>query len=152
MHWDAEVFVGKARSLTAARRAVKESDLDEERLVDIFDRIRLFGQRSGESVQSHGATLIFLDDGQEQLAIDLVESVLVHFEHFEGGLCGSFVDLARTPYLRVIAHSPQQSVRYPWCSASPACYLACSGCVNGDADYLRGPLHDDGQIIDGVKL
>jgi hypothetical protein len=38
------VLVGQARGHAAARGAVEKADLDEERLVDFFERVFFFGQ------------------------------------------------------------------------------------------------------------
>ena len=47
-HGQAEVFIGKARGYPPARRAVEESDLNEEWLVDLFECVMLFGQGCGQ--------------------------------------------------------------------------------------------------------
>src|SRR5579859_7359580 len=47
---DSEVIVGELRCDAAARGAIEESDLDEEGLVDVFDRIGFFCQGGCKSV------------------------------------------------------------------------------------------------------
>ena len=50
-HFDAEVLVGEAGSDASAWGTVEEADLDEEGLVDLFERILFFGQRSGAAAK-----------------------------------------------------------------------------------------------------
>src|SRR5436853_479593 len=69
---DAEVIVGQPRGHAAALRAIEKTDLDEKRFVNLFDGVGLFGQCCGQSVQANRAALIFVDDGEQQLAINLV--------------------------------------------------------------------------------
>jgi hypothetical protein len=80
------VFVGEAGGDAAAGGAVEEADLDEEGFVDLFEGVLLFGERGGQRVEADRAAVVFLDDGAEQAAVELVEAVGVDLEHFEGGL------------------------------------------------------------------
>src|SRR5690242_18005751 len=75
-----EVLVGEMRYGPSPRSAIQEADLHEERLVDLFDRVGFFGEGRRQRVHADGTTLVLVDDGQQQLAVDLVEAVLVHFE------------------------------------------------------------------------
>src|ERR1039457_1424207 len=77
---DSEVFIRKMRRDAPARRPVEETNLDEEWLVDFLDRVRFFGQRRRQRVHADRPTLVFLDDGQQQLAVNLVEAVAIHLE------------------------------------------------------------------------
>src|ERR1039457_7728138 len=78
---DAEVFICQMCCHPSARRPVEETNLDEEGLVDLFDRVGLFGERWRQRVHAHRAALILLDDGQQQLAVNLVEAVAIDLEH-----------------------------------------------------------------------
>ena len=44
--FDAEVVVGELRSYAAALRAIEKSDLDQKRLVDLLNGVRLLSQRA----------------------------------------------------------------------------------------------------------
>ena len=46
----AQMFVGEAGGYAAAGGAVQEADLDEERFVDLFQRVLLFGKGGGQRV------------------------------------------------------------------------------------------------------
>src|SRR5579859_7439973 len=52
---NAEVLVGEFGRHTAVRRAVQESDLDEEGLVYLFDVFRFFRQRGSQRVHADRA-------------------------------------------------------------------------------------------------
>ena len=93
-----------------SRRPIQEANLNEERFVDFFNRIRLLGQHGSQRIYPDRPALIFLDYGQKQLAVNLIETVAIHFQHLEGLLRRRFIDLARTPHLRIVAHPPQQAV------------------------------------------
>src|SRR5207244_856945 len=99
---NSEVFVGELRGNPAAGCAVQESNLDQEGLVDFLDRLRLFGEGGGQCVHAYWSALVFLDDRQQQLAVDVIETVAVNFQHLERGLSGGQVDLAGAAHLRVI--------------------------------------------------
>src|SRR5215471_1200752 len=80
---DLEVLVREVSSNSASGSPVEESDLNQERLVNLLDGVGLFGQRRRQCVHSHRTTLVFLDDRQQQLTVDLVEAMLVDLKHFE---------------------------------------------------------------------
>src|ERR1035441_3952280 len=101
---DAEVFICQMCCHPAAWGAIEKANLDEEWLVDFLDRVRFFGERRRQGVHAHRPALVFLDDGQQQLAVDLVEAVTIDLEHLQRGLGGWLVDLARAAHLRVVAH------------------------------------------------
>ena len=71
------MLIGKLSCDPAARRAVQKTNLDQERLVNLLDGVRLLRQRRRQRVHPHRAALIFLDDGQQQLAVDFVEPVAI---------------------------------------------------------------------------
>ena len=58
-HGEAEVLISKARGHASARRAVEESDLDEEWFVDFFQGVLLLGQGCGQRAQADRAAVVF---------------------------------------------------------------------------------------------
>src|SRR5437867_10558667 len=70
----AEVLVGAAGRDPAAGRAVDEADLQQVRLIDVLDRVGLLadGRREGADADRPSPELV--DDGEEQLAVHLVEA------------------------------------------------------------------------------
>ena len=108
---DSKMIVGELRGDASAGCAVQKSNLDEERFVDFLNCIRFFRERCRQRAHSDRPTLILLDDGEQQLAIDLVESMLVDFEHLERGLGSRKVDLPRAAHLGIVADPSQQAIR-----------------------------------------
>src|SRR5262245_29971635 len=106
-----EVFIGARRGHAAARRAIEKSSLNEKRLVDVFDGVFFLVDGGRDAVDPHRSTTEFVDDGAQQLAIDLIEAVVVHFEQLEGGTGDLTGDRPVSTDLRVIADTPQQPVR-----------------------------------------
>src|SRR5262249_8601863 len=81
---------GVRRQQTAARRALDEAFLDEERLDDVFDGVARLRQRRGHGIDADRATTIALRDRLEVAPVHGIETGAVDFE-----LAKSFVgDLA----------------------------------------------------------
>ena len=70
----------------------------------------IFAERCGNRVQPDGAAGIFLDDCQQQIAVDVVEAVLVDAQHRQRVARHAQRDVALRAHFRVIAHAPQQAV------------------------------------------
>src|SRR5277367_5633411 len=104
------MLVGQLGGDSSTWSSVQETDLDQKWFVDFFDGVGFLCQPCGQRVQSDWAALIFFDDGQQQLAIYLVEAVTIHFQHLQCGLSGWQVDLARASHLRVVANAAQQPI------------------------------------------
>src|ERR1035438_5969860 len=135
-----------------ARRTIEEADLHKKWFIDFLDRVRLLCERSCQCVQPHRPALIFLDDGQQQLAVDLIEPVTIDFEHRQRGLRGGLVDLARPAYLGVIADPPQQAIGNTRCASTTGGNLDRAGLVDLDAENFSRALQDDLQVRVGVEL
>src|ERR1700690_466217 len=66
----ADVGAAELRDRPAARRALEEAELEQERLGDVLDRARLLAERDGERGQPDGAAVELDDDRAEQRAVD----------------------------------------------------------------------------------
>ena len=88
------------------RCAIQEPNLDQKWLIDLFDCVRLFRKYRRQSVHAHRTALIFLNYGQEQLAVDLIKPVAIDFQHLQRSLRSRKIDLARAAYLCIIANPP----------------------------------------------
>ena len=82
------MFVSQLSGDAAAWRSVQESDLDKEWLVDLLDRVGFLGEGSGEGVHPYRTPLILLDNRQQQLPVNFVEAMTIHFQHVQRGLGG----------------------------------------------------------------
>jgi hypothetical protein len=87
-----------AASRTALRRAVEEADLDQERLVDVLDRVLFLADSPPRSCQADRTAAELVDDRPQQLPIDVVEPVLVDLQQLQAGVgdLSVIVPLART--------------------------------------------------------
>ena len=65
--------VRERRGDAAARGALQEALLDQERLEHVLDRVALLADRGGEVVDADRPAGEFLDDGRQQLAVHHVE-------------------------------------------------------------------------------
>ena len=72
-----------ARRDTAARRAIEEPDLDQERLVNVLERVPFFAHGCREAGDTDRAAAELLDDRAQQPPIHFVESVLVDLEQLQ---------------------------------------------------------------------
>ena len=68
----------------AAGGPLEETELEQVRLVDVLDRVRLLAQRDRQRGKPDRAAVEALDDGAQQLAIDRLEATLVDLEQLEG--------------------------------------------------------------------
>src|SRR5208282_805899 len=136
----------------SAGRAVQKADLDQKRLVDFFDGVGFFGQRRAQRIQTHRPTLVLLDDGEQQFAVDLVEAVAVYFKHAERGLGGGQIDGTGGAHLGVVAYAAQQAVGDAWRSTRAAGDFGGSGTVDFHTQDFGGTLDDDAQVIVSVEL
>lgn len=146
------MLVGEAGCDAAARRAIEEAVLDEEWLVDFLEGVLFFGEGGGEGVQTDRASVVFFDDGHKQAAVELVEAVGVHFEHFESVFGGGAVDFAGASDLGVVADATQEAVGDARGSAGAHGDLGGSVLIDGDVDDVSGALNDISQVVVRIEL
>ena len=146
------MLVGEAGGDAASRGAVEEADLDEEGFVDLFEGVLFFGQRGRQGVEADGASVVFLDDGAEEAAVELVEAVGIDFKHFEGGHGGGAVDLAGCANLGVIADAAEEAVGDAGCAAGTHGDLGGAVAVDGDVEDFGGAFDDPAEFVVGVEL
>ena len=89
-------------------RALDKTFLDEERLIHFLDGAGILVESCCKSRQSHRAATKLVDDGGEQLVVNLIETISVDIKSLEGisGYVG--VDLAVAFHLGEVAHAAQQ--------------------------------------------
>ena len=112
------MLVSKPGGHSAAWGALNETDLQQVRLDDLFDRILFLVQRSTECAQTDGPPVEFFNDGPQQLNIAIVESKAVDLHLVERIGSDLFVDATVVIDLGKVAHAPQQPVDYARRSAS----------------------------------
>ena len=67
-------------AIASARRPIEKADLNQVRLVDVLDGVRLLGNRRRQAVDDDRAAVEFVDDRPEQATIAHVEAEGVHVE------------------------------------------------------------------------
>src|ERR1700680_2565150 len=76
----AEVLVGAPGGHAAARRALQEALLDEVGLVKVLERAGILPHPRGQALQPGRAAVVVGDQRAEELAVHVLEAVLVHLE------------------------------------------------------------------------
>ena len=97
----------------AARGALQEALLDQERLQHVLDRVALLADRRGEVVDADRAAGELVEHRAQQLAVHHVEARRVDVEHRERVVGDVARDLAVGAHLGEVAHAPQQPVDDP---------------------------------------
>ncbi len=105
-----EVFVGAGGGHAAAGGAVDEADLHEVGLVHFFDGVFFFAEGGGEGADADGAATVFVDEGEHEVTVDLVEATFVDAEHGEGFLGDGAGDAAGGAHFGEIAGAAQQAI------------------------------------------
>ena len=75
-----QVFVGKLGGFSSTRGALDETLHDKEWFVDFFHSAGVFTDCSRDGGDSNGAATEFVDDGDQYLVVDLVQTVFVDVE------------------------------------------------------------------------
>ena len=148
----AEVFVGQTGCDAAPRGAVEEAVLDEERLVNLFERVLFFCEGRCEGVNANRATVVLLDDGEEQATVKFIEAVSVNFEHFEGVLRGFAIDDAGAAHLGVVADATQEAIGDARGAAGAHCNFGGAGLIDGYVEDVGGAFDDVAKVFVGVEL
>src|SRR6266511_831137 len=127
---------------TSARRALDEPELQQVRLVDVLDRVRLLAESDGERRQSDRTAAEAFDNRTQQLAVDAFEAELVHLVQLERFARDLDRHRALVAHLGDVAHTAQDPVRDTRRAARASRDLV-GGNVRGlDTEDARAPPHD----------
>ena len=69
------MFISQPGGHAAPGRAIEKADLDKERLIHLFQGVLFLREASCQRIQPHRASVVFLDDGQQQAPIELIKTV-----------------------------------------------------------------------------
>ena len=100
----AEMLVGKRRCHSASRRALDETLHDEERLVNLLYGAAILAYCRGNSAYAYRTATELVDDGGENLIINLIQAILVDIECLERHLGNIVSDGSVALYLGEITH------------------------------------------------
>src|SRR5271156_2585007 len=146
------MFVGQGGGDAAAGGAVEEAELHEVGLVDFLDGVFFLAEAGGGGGGAARAAGIFLDDGEEQVAVDVVEAVLVDAEHGQGVAGDGEVDEALGADFGEIADAAQQAIGDARSAAAAAGDFSATGFVHFYAENFRGAIDDAQQIFRRIKF
>src|ERR1700678_4533040 len=146
------MFVGQGGGDAAAGGAVEQAELHEVGLVDFLDGVFFLAEGGGEGVEADGAAGIFLDDGQEQVAVDVVEAVLVDAEHGQGVAGDGQIDETFSADFSEIADAAEQAIGDARGAAGAAGDFGAAGFVHFYAEDFRGTFDDQQQILRRIKF
>ena len=75
---NSEVVVGELRCDAAPGRSLEKPDLQQVWLVHVLDSVHFFAEHGGNRIHTDRTSAEPLDNGPQQLAIDLVEAVFIN--------------------------------------------------------------------------
>ncbi len=142
-----EVGPGRLRRDPALRRPIEEPEPEQERLVDVLDRLDLLRQHGGERLDADRSRRELLDDRREELAVGRVEALVVdlHLAHRRGR--GRLVDPAVAVDLGVVAGPLQEPVDDPRRAPAAAGDRSLGAIVDRDLEDPRRPVDDRREVV-----
>lgn len=112
MEWRglAQVVVGLAGNLAAARRAHDKAFLDKEGFVHLLERAGLLAHSGGYGGKSDRAALELLDNSRQDTIVHIIQPVVVYIEGAQGVPGDADIDGTVVEYLRKVAHTAKQAI------------------------------------------
>ena len=135
-----------------ARRALEEAELEQVRLVDVLDRLRLLAERDGERREPDRPAAELLDDAAQELAVEPLEAGAVDLEQRERLLGDLRRDDALVAHLGDVAHAAQDAVRDARRAARAAGDELGGVLVDLDAEDPRRAAHDRRELVGVVEV
>src|SRR5581483_6988265 len=134
------------------RRPLQEAELEQIRLVDIFDRLCLLAEGDRERRQPDRAAAELLDHGAQELTVEALETGTVHLEQCERLLGDRGRDGAFVTDLGDVAHAPQDPVRDARRAARACGDELGRIAVDLDAEDVRRAADDRRQLLGLVQV
>lgn len=105
-----QVLIGKVGDFASAWRAHEETLLDEVGFVNLLNGADVFAKSRGDSANADGTAMELVDEREQNLVVDFVQSVAVDVERFECVVGDVGIDVSVTLDLGEVAHAPKQGV------------------------------------------
>src|SRR5215472_11964261 len=105
------MFISEGCRYPSPLRAVEQPKLHQIRFVDLLDGVLLLAERGRESVQTDWPSAVFVNDREEEIAIDFIQPVLVHTEHLKRFFRHTGSNFSSGAHFSEIADAPQKPVR-----------------------------------------
>src|SRR6266566_3047757 len=127
-----------------------ETQLQQVRLIDVFNCLRIFAGAGRKGIQANGTATELLDNGEQEIAVGLIEADLVDFQRIQGRSGYIPGNDAVGFYLSVVTHAPEQAVDDTRSTACAACDLLDAvhlGWYFQDARWAEQNLFECGLVI-----
>src|SRR5688572_21253406 len=108
--------------------------------------------RGGQTVHANRTAVELVDDRPQQIAIDLVESLIVDLEQLQGIVRHVHGNPTLRPDLGEVADSTKQTVRDPWRAARAARELAGGVLVEWNAENTGRAAHNLLDVTNSVEV
>ena len=105
-----EMLVSQFGGHASSGRTLDETFHDQEWLIDILDSAGIFTDSRSNGIESDRTTLELVDDGEQDLIVNLIKTILINIESFERYVCNLQVDTSVTFHLCKIPDTTQQGV------------------------------------------
>ena len=104
------MLIGQFGSHTSTWGTLDETFHDEERLIDILDGTSILANGRSDGVETDRTTLELIDNGEQDLVVNLIKTILVDIEGFERHMSNLQVDASVTLHLCKVAHTTQECI------------------------------------------
>ncbi len=148
----AKILVSTLGGDAAAWRAIEHADLHEVRLVHLLDGIFFFAQRGGKRAEAHGTAPILVEQGNHQVAVDFIQSMLIDAEHVQGFASHFPGDAAGGAHLSEITSAAEQAVGNARRTAATSGDFFGTAFFHLDVQNPGGAAEDDEQIFRLIKI
>ena len=126
--------------------------MHEVRFVHFFDGVFFFAEGGGESTQPDWSTGVFIEQGDHEIAVDFVETLLIDAEHVQG-FAGNFAgDAATGADFGEIAGAAEESVGNSWCATAASGDFFGAGIVHLNVQNFGGAEEDNEQVRRFVEI
>lgn len=136
------MFVGEFRRHAAAWCALDEAALYEVRLVDILDGSGILANGCGDGGNAYWTTIEFINYGEKNLEIHLIETEAVDIEGVEALCCNLLVDVTIANDLSKIANSTEKRISNTWRTATAKGYGIAGILIYSDPKDACGATHN----------
>ena len=99
------MLVGKVGNFSSAGGTNDKSLLDQERFIDLFQRLGILGNGSGKGGDTHRTALELVNDSKEYLIVHFVQAMGIYIEGFQSKAGDFYVYLTIAFYLGKIAYA-----------------------------------------------
>src|SRR3954462_8813263 len=136
------MLVGTSCGDASSRGALEKAELNQIWLVDIHNRVRLFTRGSGKGFDSHWTAVKFINNGDEDAAVDVVQSEFIDVKHCKRAHRNVARDFAVAVHLSEVTNPFEQPIGNSRCAARSQRYFPGAFIVHGRIKDRRGTADD----------